>query len=339
MSAAQDDLRFLWMTAWEKLVNESMSVNVRPIVELVKETLVQWNEHKAPRLAAALAYYTVFSLAPLLIVVIAIAGFVFGQQAVRSEIVTQFQNLVGDLGAQAVQAIIEGARTPGSSVLATVIGSGTLLLGAGGLFGQLQDALNTIWEVTPKPGRGIMNMVRARFLSFALVLGTGFLLLASLIVSAALQAFGGYLSSLAPNLGLILELLNTTISMAVITVLFALIFRVLPDVNIAWGDVWIGAGATAILFTIGKFAIGFYLGRSSTASTYGAAGSLVVLLIWVYYAAQILLLGAEFTHVYANEYGSHPFRSEGARQLTEHALAKQGISHSRQLMKSHDHQG
>ncbi len=304
-----------------------MRIDGRAIFELVKKTFAEWNEDKAPRLAAALAYYTVFSLAPLLIIVIAIAGLAFGQQSARSQIVGQFQNLIGDQGAQAVQTLLEGASKPSSSVLATVLGTATLLLGAAGLFGQLQDALNTIWEVTPKPGRGFMSMVRDRFLSFTLVLGTGFLLLVSLIVSAGLRAFSGYLGSLAPNLGLILELSNTIISLAVITLLFAMIFKMLPDVNIGWSDVWIGAVVTALLFTIGKFAIGLYLGRSNTASMYGAAGSLVVLLIWVYYTAQILLLGAEFTRVYANQYGSRVVPSSNAVPLTERARAHQGIPH------------
>ncbi len=311
-----------------------MQMDARAIFELVKKTFAEWNEDKAPRLAAALAYYTVFSLAPLLIIVIAIAGLAFGQQSARGQIVGQFQNLIGDQGAQAVQTLLEGASKPSSSVLATVLGTATLLLGAAGLFGQLQDALNTIWEVTPKPGRGFMSMIRDRFLSFTLVLGTGFLLLVSLIVSAGLRAFSGYLGSLAPNLGLILELSNTIISLAVITLLFAMIFKVLPDVNIGWSDVWIGAVVTALLFTIGKFAIGLYLGRSSTASMYGAAGSLVVLLVWVYYGAQILLLGAEFTQVYANRYGSHVLPSPNAVPLTERARAEQSISH---VAEGHPH--
>jgi membrane protein len=303
-------------------------MNPKAMFELLKKTFAEWNEDKAPRLAAALAYYTVFSLAPLLIIVIAISGLVFGREAAQGQIVGQIQGLVGEQGAQVIQTMIEGASKPSASILATIIGLATLLLGAGGLFGQLQDALNTIWEVQPKPGRGIFGMLQTRFLSFTLVVGTGFLLLVSLVLSAALQAFSGYLGGLFPNAGIVLQIVNILLSFAVITLLFAMIYKVLPDVKIAWSDVWIGAVATALLFTIGKFLIELYLGRSSTASTFGAAGSLVVLLLWVYYAAQILLLGAEFTQVYANQYGSHVVPSKHAMAVPELARAHQGIPHS-----------
>lgn len=300
-------------------------MGIRGVWQLLKKTFEGWNEDKAPRLAAALAYYTIFSLAPLLIIAIAIVGAAYGQQGARSQIVAQFQRLMGDVGAQAVQALIEGASRPGASELAAVIGTATLLLGAAGLFGSLQDALNTVWEVKPKPGQGIIAMIRDRFVSFAFVLGTGFLLLVSLIISAAVQGLSGTLATVAPNGAAVVEIVNSVLSFVVTTFLFAMIFKILPDVKVAWNDVWIGAVVTALLFTVGKFALSLYLARTSTASTYGAVGSLIVLLIWVYYAAQILLLGAEFTKVYAREFGSRGAPADNAVLLTEEARAQQGI--------------
>lgn len=302
-------------------------MGIRDVFQLLRDTFEGWNEDKAPRLAAALAYYTVFSLAPLLIIAIAIVGAAYGQQSARTQIIGQFQRLMGDVGAQAVQALIQGASRPGASALAAVIGTATLLLGAAGLFGSLQDALNTIWEVKPKPGQGIIAMIRDRFMSFAFVLGTGFLLLVSLIISAAIQGLSGYLATFTPNMGMVVEIVNSILSFIVVTFLFAMIFKILPDVKVDWSDVWIGAVVTALLFTIGKFALSLYLARTSTGSTYGAVGSLIVLLVWVYYAAQILLLGAEFTKVYAREFGSRGVPAENAVPLTEHERTQQGIPH------------
>jgi len=292
---------------------------------LLKKTFDEWNEDKAPRLGAALSFYTVFSLAPLLIIVIAIAGLAFGQQAAQDKIDEQIRGLVGAQGADLIQTMIENARKPQEGILATVIGFATLLLGGLGAFGQLQDALNTIWEVTPKPGRGWKGIFQDRLASSGLVLGIGFLLLVSLVISAGLSALGNFVTSTLGELTLIAQALNILISFLVITFLFTLIFKFLPDVKIAWRDVWIGAALTSVFFNVGKSAIGFYLGSSSVASAYGAAGSLIILLLWIYYSAQIMLFGAEFTQVYANQYGSKIEPAPNAVPVTEATRAQQGL--------------
>jgi membrane protein len=297
----------------------------KEIFELLKETYNEWSEDKASRLAASLAYYTVFSIAPLLIIVIAVAGLIFGREAAQGQIERQIQGLIGEESAQFVQTLIEASSNKTTGIIATVIGIATLLFGATGLFGQLQDALNTIWEVTPKPGRGVMGIIKDRFFSFTMVLGIGFLLMVSLVVSAGLEALNEYTSGLWGDVAFVGQALNFVISFGVITLLFAMIYKVLPDVEIAWRDVWIGAAVTALLFTIGKFLIGLYLGHSAVASSYGAAGALVVILLWVYYSAQILLLGAEFTQVYAKRFGSHIVPDEDAVPVTEEARAQQGM--------------
>ena len=304
-------------------------MNSKGAIQLVKETIAEWNEDKVSRLAAALAYYTIFSIAPLLIIAIAIAGVVFGQEAAQNQIVGQIKGLVGQQGAEAIQAMILNANKPGAGLVATVVGVITLLFGASGLFGQLQDALNTIWEVTPRPDRGVKGVVQDRFWSFTMVLGTGFLLLVSLVLSAALSGVATYLSSLAPELVQIWQIVNFFVSFAIITILFALIYKVIPDANVAWNDVWIGAIVTAFLFSIGRYLIGLYLGSSAVGSAYGAAGSLVIVLIWVYYSAQILLIGAEFTQVYATRYGSRIEPSKNAIPVSEVSRQKQGIPRTR----------
>jgi membrane protein len=272
--------------------------------DLVKETFAEWSRDKASRLAAALSYYTIFSVAPLLIIAIAVAGLVFGREAAARQLAAEAQGLLGPQAAEAIQGMLQSAGKTGAGIVATAVGVGTLLLGASGAFAQLQDALNTIWEVKPKAGRGVRGMLRDRFLSFSLVLAIGFLLLVSLVLSAALAAVGKYLAGILPVSSALMQGLNFALSFAVTTFLFALIFKVLPDVRIRWRDVWIGAAVTALLFSVGRFLIGLYLGRSSVSSAYGAAGSLVVLLVWIYYSAQILLLGAEFTQVYASKFGN-----------------------------------
>lgn len=304
-------------------------MNFKTVGALLKETFQEWQEDKTSRLAASLAYYTVFSLAPLLIIAIAIAGAIFGEEAARGEIVGQIQGLVGTEGAQAIQAAIENASQPDVSSVASLLSVIALLFGASGVFAQLQDALNTVWEVKEKPGRGVKGFIRKRVLSFSAVLGIGFLLLVSLVVSAVLSALNSYLSNLLPGIDFFWELLNFAISFGVITLLFALMYKYLPDVKIKWSDVWIGAAITALLFTIGKFLLGLYLGRGSFASTYGAAGSLVIILAWVYYSAQILFFGAEFTQVYARRFGSQIVPDEHAVPLTEQERAKQGMTRRR----------
>ncbi|WP_197985415.1 YihY/virulence factor BrkB family protein [Leptolyngbya sp. Cla-17] len=275
---------------------------------LIKGTIAEWKEDNVPVLAAALAYYTVFSLAPLLLIAIAIAGAVFGEEAARGELVRQIQGLVGKDGAEAIQAMIQNADKPGSGgAIATIIGVVLLMFGASGVFGQLQAALNTIWEVKPKPGQGIRGFLVSRFLSFAMVLVIGFLLLVSLLLSTVLATVSYFFNNLMPGIPILGQVINFAISFGVITVLFASIYKFLPDVEIPWKNLWVGAAVTAILFNIGKLAIGLYLGNSSVGSAYGAAGSLVVLLIWVFYSAQILLIGAEFTQVYS-KYRGTPLR-------------------------------
>ena len=272
--------------------------------QLFKKSYTKWNEDHAPGLGAALSYYTVFSLAPLLLMVIAIAGLVFGQEAAQGQIMGQIQGLVGEESAKAIQSMIEEARKPTAGILATVIATVMLLVGATGVFAQLQESLNIIWKVKEKPGEGIWKMLKDRFLSLMAVLGTGFLLLISLVISAGLSALGATFEHVLPGPELLLQIFNFSVSFAVVTLLFAMIYKLLPDTPIRWGDVWIGASITSLLFTIGKFFIGLYLGKSNVGIAYGAAGSLVVILIWVYYASQIFLFGAEFTAVYAESRGT-----------------------------------
>lgn len=275
----------------------------RTLWHLIKEAAADWSHDRAPRLGAALAYYTVFSLVPFLVVVIALIGLVLGQEAAQSAILSHIATMVGDQSAAAIKDMIRRADQPSTGLVATVLAVVTLLFGASGVFGQLQDALNTVWGVEPKEGRGVWGFIKDRFLSFVAVLGTGFLLLVSLLLSSALAAFGNWFSGLLPLPEALLHLFNFALSFVVVTGLFALIFKVLPDAKVAWRDVWVGALLTAALFTIGKYALGLYLGKSNVASAYGAAGSLVLILLWVYYSAQILLYGAEFTQVYANRLG------------------------------------
>jgi membrane protein len=306
---------------------------------LLKETVSEWLEDKAPRLAAALAYYTMFSLAPLLLIVIAIAGLALGQEAVQGQLIAQLQGLVGENGAEAIQSMLASANKPKAGLVATGLGLATLLFGASGVFGALQDSLNTIWEVTPKPGRGVLGVLQARFVSFTMVLGVGFLLLVALLLSAALAALGELMGGLLPIPEYVLQGLNFLLSFSVITLLFALIYKILPDVEIRWSDVWIGAAVTALLFTIGKLLIGLYLGKSDVGAAYGIAGSVVIILLWVYYSALILFLGAEFTQVYANTYGSRVVPDEDALPLTEEARAEQGIPHEAAKAPEHSKTG
>ena len=280
-----------------------MRLNIKTIFKLLKETFQEWQQDKVSRLAAALAYYTVFSITPLLVIAIAIAGAVFGQEAAKGEIVSQINGLVGDQGAKAIEVALANADQPNISGAASLISIAILLLGASGVFAQLQEALNTIWNIKAKPNGGIWEFIRKRLLSFGMVLAIGFLLLVSLLVSAALSGIGKFEISILPGFTLIWQIINFAISFGFITLLFGLIYKYLPDAKIKWDDVIVGAIITALLFTFGKFIIGLYLGRGSLGSAYGAAGSLVIFLAWVYYSAQILLFGAEFTQVYARKFG------------------------------------
>lgn len=282
-----------------------MNFKLKDLFPLIKETLKQYGEDKISRLAAALAYYTVFSLAPMLVIAIAIAGFVWGEEAARGQLLGEITSLVGEDAAGMVQTMIENASDPGGGIVATIIGVVTLLLGATGAFTQLQAALNQVWGVPEeKTGGGIKGMLLERLLSFGMVLGIAFLLLVSLVVSAAVSALSELVVDLAPGMNFLLSAINFVLSLLIITVLFALLFKFVPDTKPRWRDVWIGAAVTSLLFVVGKTLIGIYLARSSTASTFGAAGSLVLILLWVYYSAQIVLIGAEFTAIFSQRYGS-----------------------------------
>jgi membrane protein len=258
-----------------------------------------------PRMSAALAYYTLFSLAPLMVISIAIAGLVFGNDAARGAIVDQIQGLIGSDAAHGVQAMLTSARNPGRGIIAEVIGFVILILGATGAFSEVYTALNNIWQTPPEKLSGAWSVVKARLLSFGLVLVVGFLMLVSLLLSAGLVAFTKYAGGLLPLPAIVFRVVELLFTTAILTALFAMIFRILPEAQIDWRDVWIGALATAVLFSVGKYLISLYIGKSLPASAYGAAGSVVVLIAWVYYSALILYFGAEFTKAYAHRYGSH----------------------------------
>lgn len=309
-------------------------MNLQVILGLFQETFSEYSKDKVPRLAAALSYYTIFSIAPLLIIVIAVAGAVFGEEAARGAIAVQLQGLVGESGATVIQNAIESASKPKQGTIASLISIGILFFAATGLFAELQDSLNTIWEVQPKPGRAVKTIVRQRFLSFAMVLGIGFLLLVSLVMSTILSALVGYFSNALPGADFVWRIVNFIVGFIVTTILFGLIFKILPDVKITWSDVLIGAGITALLFSFGRFLLGEYLGRSSFGSTYGAAGSIVVILVWVNYAAQILFVGAEFTQVYARRFGSQIVPDKHAMPITEEARLQQGMKPNSSSRKS-----
>lgn len=280
-----------------------MRIRVTTIFKLFKETFQEWQRDKASLLAAALAYYTVFSITPLLVIAIAIAGAVFGQDTAKGEILAQVNDLVGEKGAQAIEMTLDNVNQPQLKSAASIISVVVLLIGASGVFAQLQDALNTVWNVKAKPKGGIWLFIRKRLLSFGMVLVIGFLLLVSLILSAVLAGISKLEISPLTGFTPLWQFLNFGVSFGFISLLFALIYKYLPDAKIRWKDVWVGAIITALLFSLGKYLIGLYLGRSSFGSVYGAAGSLIVFLAWVFYSAQILLFGAEFTQVYARKYG------------------------------------
>jgi membrane protein len=287
----------------------------KKVIGLFQETYEEWSEDKAPRLGAALAYYSIFSIAPLLILVIAAAGMLFGKEAAGGAVQDEIQNFLGLAAATAIEEMIQSAAQDGhSSLLATALAVGTLMLGAAGAFVALQDALNTIWKVPPPAKRRWWVLLKERLLSFGMVLIVGFLLLISLVINTVLTAAMKFIDpSSIPGGLLIWQGLNTVVSIIFITLLFALIFKILPDAPVAWSDVWAGAIVTSLLFTLGKYLIGLYLGQGSVSSAYGAAGSLVIILLWVYYSSQILLFGAEFTRVYAYRFGSHAPPALGSR--------------------------
>ncbi|MBM4067660.1 MAG: YihY/virulence factor BrkB family protein [Planctomycetes bacterium] len=296
-------------------------------LELTKETLREWYHDNTCQLGAALAYYSVFSLAPLLLIAIAIAGAVFGDEAARGHVSSEISNAVGPRVADAIQAILQQSSETGSGMVATILSVVVLLISATALFSQLQQALNFVWGVKTRSGRGWWLTIKDRFWSFAVVLGVGLLLLVSLVVSTALSALTTFLTPAdLPGEIYLWKAIDWLISFGFITLLFAMVYKLLPDVEMAWRDVWVGAAATAALFSIGKFLIGLYLTHSSWISAYGAAGSLVVVLIWVYYSSQIFLLGAEFTQVYARTYGHPQLREDRAEVVTKNRTARKGIA-------------
>ena len=272
---------------------------------LVKAAASGWVDDYAQSMGAALAYYTMFSIAPLLLIVISIAGLVFGDQAARGEIFSQLEGMLGAPGALAVQGLLESVRKPTESVTATIFGVVVLLIGATSVFAELQDALDRIWQAPVRPGQsGLWRLIRARLLSFGLILGIGFLLMVSLLASAALAALRKWWDPMFGDWAAAANIIELASSFLMITLVFAMIYKMVPRVRIDWKDVWIGAAATSLMFTLGKFLIGVYIGRSGIDSGFGAAASLVVVLVWVYYSAQIFLLGAEFTWAYAHKFGS-----------------------------------
>jgi membrane protein len=299
------------------------------IWQLLKEAYDDWVEDKASQLGAAMAFYSILSLAPLLVIAIAIAALVFGEAQAKQQLSDQMQQLMGPEGAEAVTSLIKNAQQPKVGTIAAILGVATLLFGASGVFGQLQDAMNEIWEIKPKP-LGVWGYIKARFLSFSMVLGTGFLLLASLVLSAWLSGANDWLKEQMPGLDGLMQVAHVVISFAVVWVLFALIFRMLPDTEVTWSDVWVGAAITALLFTLGKYLIGLYLGTSSVGSAYGAAGSLVVLIIWIYYSAQILFFGAEITQVWSRKYGSRANARQPSPELAHDFGPHRGLSPGKQ---------
>ncbi len=298
---------------------------------LIKTAAAEWVEDDAQRLGAALAYYSVLSLGPLLIIALKIAAAVFGRQAAHQELLQQIESLVGEQGATATETMIQNAQNLPSGVLPTIFAVAVLLIASTTIFGSLQGALNTIWEVQAKPGRGIRGILRDRFLSFLMVLASGLLLLLLVVVSGALAVTKKFLGDVLPEFIHFSQVADFVISLIVTTLVFASIYKALPDVTMAWRDVWIGAGTTAVLFTVGKFLIAFYLSHSNLASAYGAAGSFVVLLVWTYYSAQVFLFGAEVTQVYAKTFGSGMAPKQNAVAVTESSRAQQGMARRDQV--------
>jgi membrane protein len=284
-------------------------VKFAELKRLFMQTWTEWNADQAPRLGAALAYYTVLSLAPLLLLLIAAAGLIFGEEAARGQLMAQISDLVGREGGEAIQTMVQNASKPGSGILASIIGFAVLIFGASTVAAELKASLDAVWNKRPAENAGIKEIVKERSYALGVVLGCGFLLLVSLAVSSAIAAAGSFVSNMLPFSEAVLSILNLLLSILVITGVFAVLFKYLPDVNVAWGDVLLGAAFTSVLFSIGKFLIGLYLGKASFGSTYGAAGSLVIVLVWVYYSSQILFFGAEFTQVYAKSHGSDPLQT------------------------------
>ncbi|MEZ0288346.1 MAG: YihY/virulence factor BrkB family protein [Methylophilus sp.] len=289
---------------------------------LIKSAFTSWSDDYAQSMGAALAYYTMFSIAPLLLIVISISGLVFGQEAARGEIIGQLNNLMGEQGAQAVQTLLQSTSQPAEGITATTIGIILLLVGATSVFGELQDSLDRIWKAPARVKSGLWKLIRARLLSFGMIMGIGFLLMVSLVFSAGLSAMSKWWSPVFSSWVVVASIFNFVFSFLLTTGMFAMIYKIMPRASIRWSEVWIGALLTAVLFTIGKWLIGIYIGKSAISSGYGAAGSILALLIWIYYSAQIFLIGAEFTWAYSHIFGSRK-NKETPPELTE-ALAENG---------------
>lgn len=289
-----------------------MATSTGKLWTLAKQSVNAWIDDRASSMGAAIAFYTMFSLAPLLLISIGIAGLVFGEDAARNAIVGQIGGLIGETGAEGIRSVLDAARDPEGGAVAALVSMVTLVVGATTVFAELQTDLDVVWKVPPeKQSSGIWGLLRARLLSFGMVLGVGFLLIVSLILNAALAALGKWWGAWFGEWELTLQTVNFIVSFVVVTGLFAMIYKILPSEKIAWGDVWIGAAVTSLLFAIGKFLIGLYIGRSALASGFGAAGTFVVVIVWVYYSSLVFLLGAEFTHEYARGEGSKsPGRKE-----------------------------
>jgi membrane protein len=287
---------------------------IKNLGNFLKQVFAQWNKDNAMRMSAALAYYTIFSIPPLLIMAIAFAGIFFGQEAAQGQIVKQIQGFIGKEGAETIQGMINSARRQDSSFLATSIGLITLLIGGSGVFAQIQESLNSIWGVEPQKNRGWLNIIKERLMSFTMVFITGFLLIVSLIIDTVLAGFMEYFSKIFQShySAYILRITNLSVGFIIITAMFTLIYKVLPDVKINWKDVGLGAFVTSILFLIGKFAISLYLGNTNVGVAYGAAGSLIVIMVWIFYASLIFFFGAEFTQVYTRVYGEKVDTNHGA---------------------------
>jgi membrane protein len=294
-------------------------VSGKSVWELIKQTALSWDKINAPRLGAALAFYTMLSIAPLLVVAIGIAGMVFGHEEARMQIAYQVRTVVGPEGGKVVLALLDQAAQPAASFAATTVGFITLLFGASGVFGELRDSLNAVWGVQTNSNTGLMGMIKHRFVSFAMVLAIGFLLLVSLVLSAVISAIGKYFQNHLPVHESALQFGSLAVSFLAVTLMFALLYKAVPDVHIEWQDVAIGAAVTSALFSTGKFLIGLYLGKASVGSAYGAAGSVVVFMVWVYYSAQIFFLGAQFTRVFAERHGSRA-QKWAARHARRHHL-------------------
>lgn len=294
-----------------------MNLKLRDAWAVLKETGSDWSEDNASRLAAGLACYTLLSIAPLLVLSVAVAGLWFGEEAARGQIVGQIGSVVGNEAGTAVQAIAANARKPSTGIISTIVGVAVLLFGASNVFAELQNALNTIWEVKSKPNQGIRGFLRHRLFSFAMVMALAFLLMVSLVVNAVLAATGKFFEQYLPGGEVLWQIVNFFVALVVTTLLFALIFKVVPDVVMRWRDAFIGGLFTAALFAIGRFALAMYIGKSGTTSSFGVAGSLVALVLWVYYSSQILFLGAEFTQVYARRFGGKIRPNEHATTASE----------------------